>query len=131
MEGGEDLHLAILSYITTPLNHSLPSPAELLNSKKSRYLLPLQIRQQNHIQQYRNMMQCQKHEQAKHYNKSAKDLPSLKTGNKVYVQLVPNVRKWILGIVTERVSARSYKIKTIQGGVYIRNSNLSGSGMQT
>ena len=28
MEGGENLHLAILSYITTPLNHSLPSPAE-------------------------------------------------------------------------------------------------------
>ena len=24
MEGGEDLHLVILSYITTPLNHSLP-----------------------------------------------------------------------------------------------------------
>ena len=35
MEGGEDLHLAILSYITTPLNHSLPSPAELLNSRNS------------------------------------------------------------------------------------------------
>ena len=33
MGGGEDLHLAILSYITTPLNHSLPSPAELLNSR--------------------------------------------------------------------------------------------------
>ena len=33
MEGGEDLHLAILSYITTLLNHSLPSPAELLNSR--------------------------------------------------------------------------------------------------
>ena len=28
MEGREDLHLAILTYITTPLNHSLPSPAE-------------------------------------------------------------------------------------------------------
>ena len=41
MEGGEDLHLAILSYITTPLNHSLPSPAELLNSRKFRCLLPL------------------------------------------------------------------------------------------
>ena len=34
MEGEEDLHLAILLYITTPLNHSLPSPAELLNSRK-------------------------------------------------------------------------------------------------
>ena len=41
MEGGEDLHLAILLYITTPLNHSLPSPAELLNSRKFRCLLPL------------------------------------------------------------------------------------------
>ena len=30
MEGEEDLHLAILSYITTPLNHNLPSPADLL-----------------------------------------------------------------------------------------------------
>ena len=54
MEGGEDLHLAILSYITTPLNNSLSSPAELLNSR--RCLLPLQIEQQNHIQQYRK--QC-------------------------------------------------------------------------
>ena len=34
MEGGEDPHLAILAYATTPLNHSLPSPAELLNSRK-------------------------------------------------------------------------------------------------
>ena len=41
MEGGEDLHLAILSYITTPLNHSLPSLAELLNSRKFRCLLLL------------------------------------------------------------------------------------------
>ena len=50
MEGGEeDLHLAILLYITTPLNHSLPSPAELLNFKQFRCLLPLQIRQPNHI----------------------------------------------------------------------------------
>ena len=43
MEGGEDLHLAILSYITTSLNHSLPSPAELLNSRKFRLLTPTSI----------------------------------------------------------------------------------------
>ena len=92
MEGGEDPHLAVLSYITTPFNHSLPLPAELLNSRKFRCLVPLWIRKQNHIQQYRKMMQHQKHEQAKCYNKSAKDLPSLKTGDGVYVQLVPDVR---------------------------------------
>ena len=31
------------------------------------------------------------------------------------------MRKWIPGIVNERVSARSYKIKTVKGGIYIRN----------
>ena len=40
MEGGEDPHLAILTYTTTPLNHSLPSPAELLNSRRYRCILP-------------------------------------------------------------------------------------------
>ena len=53
MEGGEDLHLAILSYITTPLNHSLPSPAELLSSRKFRCLLPLQLQQPKYIQWHR------------------------------------------------------------------------------
>ena len=131
MGGGEDSHRAILSYVTTSLNHSLPSPAELLKSRKFRCLLPLRIRQQYHIQQYRNMMQCQKHEQAKCYNKSTKDLPSLKTGDAVYVQLVANMRKWMPWIVIEKTSARSYKVKTIKGGVYIRNRKLSGSSTQT
>ena len=121
MEGGEDLHLAILLYITTPLNHSLPSLAELLNSRKFRCLLPLRAQQQDHIHQYRRMMQHQKHEQARHYNKSAKDLPSLKTGDAIYVQLVPNVRRLIPATVVEILSARSYKVKTIKGGIYFRN----------
>ena len=50
-----------------------------------------------------------------------KDLPSLKTGDAVYVQLVPNVRRWIPATVVEIPSARSYKVKTIKGGIYIRN----------
>ena len=65
MEGGEDIHLAMLSYITTPLNHSLPPPAELLHSRKFRCLFPLQLGQQNSIQWYRRMMLQQKHQQAK------------------------------------------------------------------
>ena len=121
MEGGEDLHLAILSYITTPLNLSLPPPAEQLNFRKYRYLLPLWIEQQNHIQQYREMMQHQRYQQAKHYNKGAKDLPSLQTGGAVYVQLVPSVRKWVPVTIVEALSARSYRVKTPRGGVYLRN----------
>ena len=45
MEGGDDPHLALLAYITTPLTHNLPSPAELLNSRKFRCLLPVKIKQ--------------------------------------------------------------------------------------
>ena len=36
---GEDVDLALLTYKTMPLNHRLPSPAELLNSRKYKTLL--------------------------------------------------------------------------------------------
>ena len=61
--------------------------------------------QQNCIQQYRRMMQQRKHQQAKYSNWSTRDLPSLNSGDAVYVQQVPNTRKWISGIVINRVSA--------------------------
>ena len=67
------------------------------------------------------MMQHQKHEQARYYNKSTKDLPSLKTGDTVHIQLVPNVRTWIPAIIAEILSARSYKVRTIKEAIYIRN----------
>ena len=40
MEEGEDVDLALLTYKTTPLSHKLPLPAELLNSRKYKTLLP-------------------------------------------------------------------------------------------
>ena len=120
MEVGEDIHLAILSYITAPLNYSLPSAAELLSSEVQ-MLATFLNEEQNHIHQYRKVMQQQKHQQAKHDDKSAKDLHSLETGSPVHVQLVQNVRKWVPGAITEKISERSYKVKTVLGGVYVRN----------
>ena len=121
MEGGEDPHLAILSYLTTPLNHSLPSPAALLNSRKLRCMLPIQIKWHNQTQQYRNIMQKQKSLQVTHYNQNARDLPSLKTGRTVYVQLIPKTRNWTPGFIIGIISPRTYKVKTLNGGIYIRN----------
>ena len=66
-------------------------------------------------------MQQQRHQQVKHNSKHAKDLHSLETGNAIHVQLVQNVRKWALGTITEKISDRSYKVKTILGGVYVKN----------
>ena len=67
------------------------------------------------------MVQHQKHERARYYNKSAKDPPSLKTGDAVYIQLVPNIKRWIPATVVETLSAKSYRVNTTKGGVYIRN----------
>ena len=55
------------------------------------------------------------------YNRNARDLPSLKTGRPVYMQLVPRIRNWIPGHIIKRLSQRTYKIKTYNGGIYVRN----------
>ena len=79
------------------------------------------MQQQELTHQYMRMMQHQKHEQARYYTKSAKDLPSLKTGDPVYIQLVPNVRRSIPATVIETLSVKSYKVQYIKGGIYVRN----------
>ena len=48
IEEGEDVDLALLTCKTTQLNHRLPSPAELLNSRKYKTLLPTCIVQQDY-----------------------------------------------------------------------------------
>ena len=68
-------------------------------------------------------MQRMKLQQARHYNKSARDLPKLNIGDTVYVQLKPNIRKWTPGIIvhTGLENSRTYSVQTIQGGQYVRN----------
>ena len=43
IEAGEDIELVLLTYKTMPLSHRHPSPAELLNSRKYKTLLPTWI----------------------------------------------------------------------------------------
>ena len=69
-------------------------------------------------------MQKQKQQQTNYYNRNARDLPSLKTGKPVYVQLVPKTRNWIPGHIIERLSQGTYKIKTYNGGIYVRKQKV-------
>ena len=62
-----------------------------------------------------------KHQQAWHYNKSSRDLPKLKTGDAVYVQLMPRARNWARAIVIDIISNRTYKVQTKVGGIHGRN----------
>ena len=51
----------------------------------------------------------------------ARNLPKLKTGDAVYVQMVPKARDWAKAIVIEVISKRTYKVQTKAGGIYWRN----------
>ena len=66
-------------------------------------------------------MQDMKYQQVKHYNKSSRNLPKLKTGDAVYIQLVPKARNWARATVIDLISNRACKVQTKAGGIYWRN----------
>ena len=57
MEEGEDVDLALLTNKATSLSHRLPSPAELLNSRKYKTLLPTWIVPTRLQESYRQIME--------------------------------------------------------------------------
>ncbi|XP_015779530.1 PREDICTED: uncharacterized protein K02A2.6-like [Acropora digitifera] len=89
---GHDPHLAMLVYSATPLTSSIPSPAELLNGRKYRALLPTRtLIQSPHSQVVREQMVKDKEKMCEHHNKAARDLPSFPQNQKVYIQVHPEI----------------------------------------
>ena len=123
MEEGEDVDLALLTYKTTPLSHRLPLPAELLNSRKYKTLLPTHIVPTRLQESYRQIMDQGKQIQAQLYNRNTRVLPRLEQSQKVVVQLDPDKNIWTLAEIIQcpTYDGRSYSLKTIHGGVYTRN----------
>ena len=123
MEEGEDVDLALLTYKTIPLSHRLPSPAELLNSRKYKTLLPTWIVPTRLQESYRQIMDQRKQIQAQLYNKNTRVLPRLEQSQKVVVQLDPSKNTSTLAGIIQcpTPGSRSYSLKTIHGGVYTGN----------
>ena len=123
IEEGVDVDLALLTYKTTPLNHRLPLPAELLNSRKYKTLLPTRIVPTRLQESYRQTMDQGKQVQAQLYNKNTRVLPRLEQSQKVIVQLDPDKNLWTPAEIIQCPTneGRSYSLKTIHGGVYTRN----------
>ena len=119
MEEREDMNLTLLTYKTTPLSYRLPLPAELLNSRKYKTLLPTWIVPTS----YRQIMDQGKQVQAQLYNKNTRVLPRLEQSQNIVVQLDLSKNIWIPAETTQCPTpvGRSYSLKTIHGGVYTRN----------
>ena len=114
VEEGEDVNLALLMYKTTPLSYSLPSPTELLNSRKYKNLLPTQIVPTRLQESYRQIMDNGKQMQAQLYNKNTRVLPRLEQSQKVVVQLDPDKNIWTPAKIVQYPTQddRSYSLKT-------------------
>ena len=113
-----DFNLAMLVYRAMPQSNKLPSPAEMLNNRKFRALLPMHNVQTTHQREaVHDQMLMQQARQSAHYNKSARDLPPLYPNQPVYVQQDPK-SLWKPAIVTEIPSdykSHSYTVQTEDG----------------
>ena len=117
------MDLALLTYKTTPLNHRLPLPAELLNSRKYKTLLLTCIVPTILQECYRHIMDQGKQIQAQLYNKNTRVLPRLEQSQKVVVKLDPDKNIWTPAEIIQCPTneGRSYSLKTIHGGICTRN----------
>ena len=83
-QSGQDPDMALLCYRSTPINSKLPLPAELMNSRRYRTLLPRRTMLKSREEEREELMSL-KQEQEQYYNKSAQTLPELSANIKVYV----------------------------------------------
>ena len=118
LASGHDFNLAMLVYRATPQSNKLPPPAEMLNNRKFRALLPMRSVQTAHQREaVHDQMLMQQARQSPHYNKSARDLPPLHPNQPVYLQQDPK-SLWKPAIVTEIPSdykSCSYTVQTEDG----------------
>ena len=120
-QSGQDPDMALLCYRSTPINSKLPSPAELMNSRRHRTLLPTQTMLKSREEEREELMSL-KSKQEQYYNKSAQTLPELSANMKVYVQLQPHCRDWKLATVAKCLDYNRYKVQIDFNGMeYTRN----------
>ena len=118
-ESGHDPHLVMLCLRTTPIEHGMPSPSELLNGRIYKSNLPtVSIRSDSEVSA---SLQKRQEGQKMYHDRTAKGLPALSPEEIVRV-FDPHKRTWDLAKVTSRAhTPRSYNIVTEHGSTYRRN----------
>ena len=80
-QSGQDPDMALLCYRSTPINSKLPSPAELMNSRRYRTLLPTRTMLKSREGEREELLNL-KQNQEYYYNRTAQILPELHTNMK-------------------------------------------------
>ena len=124
-ESNTDPHMAMLILRSTPLDHNLPSPAELLNSRVYKSNIPAWRSDASvaHTStgEINTKLQSRQDQQKAYYDRSAHPLPELQPGNNIRVYN-PHSKTWEPGSVKSLgTGPRSYIAETDTGSVLPRN----------
>ncbi|KAI8511855.1 hypothetical protein Bbelb_109550 [Branchiostoma belcheri] len=120
----KDPFLALLEYRNTPVDNTLPSPAQLLMSRRLRTRLPttneqLTPKSVNHDNVRRQLEQKQQRQKTQ-YDKSSRPLPPISTGEEVRIQ--QQNKTWTPATVIQQTEQpRSWLVETPDGVQYRRN----------
>ncbi|KAI8506223.1 hypothetical protein Bbelb_156500 [Branchiostoma belcheri] len=120
----KDPFLALLEYRNTPVDNTLPSPAQLLMSRRLRTRLPttneqLTPKSVNHENVRRQLEQKQQRQKTQ-YDKSSRPLPPISPGEEIRLQ--QQNKKWTPATVIQQTEQpRSWLVETPDGVQYRRN----------
>lgn len=122
---GTDPYLVLLEYRNTPIDSDLPSPAEILFSRKTRGFLPCHksLLKPRLAKNVKINLKNKQIKQKFYYDKKARPMRKLKCNERVFIRK-PDGSKWFKGNVIKRnVNPRSYFVKNEDGSTYVRNRN--------
>ena len=117
-----DINMTLLCLRSTPIDHIIPSPGELLFNRKLVSNLPTKCTNQNFRKgEIQDCLLQRQLTQKRQYGEHAKDLPNLIAGQWVQVQ-DQDTRRWSPAIIRQACAEpRSYIIETPTGQVLRRN----------
>lgn len=127
-QSGDDFDLALLQIRNTPIASDLPSPAQLMFSRRLKTLIPVKNSllkpKVQPLSNTRNKLRDRQNRQKVYFDKNSKELSNLAPGTIVKVKsFQSNQRyKWLDGEVLEKNNTpRSYKVKLQTGNIVNRN----------
>ena len=118
-----DMSLAILAWRNTPTEGGNYSPAQKLQSRRTRTQLPTasELLKPELPQGIKEEIKCRRQKAKQQYDRSAKELPALEEGQVVRIQPVKRQEQWRKGTVVKKVNNRSYLVQAANGQIYRRN----------
>ena len=122
---GRDPYIALLEYRTTPISDCGKSSAQLLMSRRLRYILPSTPASLQPVfgnpEDIQLRFEEKKYKQKTVYDRNARTRASISVGDQIL--MIKNSGGYQSAVVTEKADAtRSYNVRTKDGAIYRRTS---------